>query len=93
MAGVLDRAVGGRGSVVTVVGSRGRQEPSGVRSSRIGYRAGVQVFTTHCDSHTTQVPFHVVARLLRTVFGVSNLDAPTAGRKSAPASRALTPRI
>jgi hypothetical protein len=79
VAGVLDRAVGGRGSVVTVVGS------PGVGKSRLVSEAvtlaagrGVQVFTTYCDSHTTQVPFHVVARMLRTVFGVGELDAHTA---------------
>jgi predicted ATPase len=27
-----------------------------------------------CQSHTREIPFHVVARLLRTVFGVGDLD-------------------
>ena len=35
---------------------------------------GVEVFTVACESHTREVPFHVVSRLLRTVFGVSDLD-------------------
>ncbi len=79
VAGVLDRAVGGRGSVVTVVGSPGVGKSRLVgEAAALATGRGVQVFTTYCDSHTTQVPFHVVARLLRTVFGVSDLDAHTA---------------
>jgi predicted ATPase len=39
---------------------------------------GVQVFTTFCESHTSQVPFHAVARLLRAVTGVEALDAEAA---------------
>lgn len=79
VAGVLDRAVSGRGSVVTVVGSPGIGKSRLVReAAALAAGRGVQVFTTYCDSHTTQVPFHVVARLLRTVFGVNDLDAHTA---------------
>ena len=32
------------------------------------------MFTVSCESHTREVPFHVVAGLLRTVFGISDLD-------------------
>jgi len=79
VAGVLDRAVGGRGSVVTVVGSPGVGKSRLVgEAAALATGRGVQVFTTYCDSHATQVPFYVVARLLRTVFGVSDLDAHTA---------------
>ena len=35
---------------------------------------GVEVFSVACESHTRDVPFRLVARLLRTVFGVSGLD-------------------
>ena len=35
---------------------------------------GVEVFTAFCESHTSQVPFHAVARLLRVAFGVDDLD-------------------
>jgi predicted ATPase len=41
-------------------------------------RRGVEVFTTFCESHTSQVPFHAVARLLRAATGVDGLDAVTA---------------
>jgi hypothetical protein len=38
----------------------------------------VEVFTTFCESHATDVPFRVVARLLRTAIGVDGLDAEAA---------------
>jgi class 3 adenylate cyclase len=75
LAGILDRAISGAGCVAGVVG------PPGIGKSRIAREAltlatgrGVEVFTVFCESHTREVPFHVVARLLRTVFGVSDLD-------------------
>ena len=39
---------------------------------------GVEVFTAFCESHTSQVPFHAVARLLRAATGVEGLDGQTA---------------
>jgi predicted ATPase len=42
-------------------------------------RRGVEVLTTFCESHTSQVPFHAVARLLRAATGVEGLD-PHAAR-------------
>ena len=30
----------------------------------------VEVFTAFCESHTSQIPFHAVARLLRAATGV-----------------------
>src|SRR4029077_9719133 len=39
---------------------------------------GVEVFTTFCESHTSQIPFHVIARLLRVAFGVEGLDTRVA---------------
>ena len=39
---------------------------------------GIEVFTSYCESHTTQVPFHAVARLLRDVTGVRGLDDSSA---------------
>ena len=35
---------------------------------------GVPVFTTFCESHASDIPFHAVARLLRAGFGVAFLD-------------------
>jgi class 3 adenylate cyclase len=80
VAGILDQAISGAGCVVGVVG------PPGIGKSRIMREAvtlatgrGVEVFTASCESHTREVPFRLVARLLRTVFGVSDLDQ-VAGR-------------
>jgi class 3 adenylate cyclase len=79
VSGVLERAVSGRGSVVAVVGSPGIGKSRLVgEAAALATGRGVEVFSTYCESHTSQVPFHVVARLLRTIFGVSDLDAPTA---------------
>jgi adenylate cyclase len=75
VAGILERAIGGAGSVIGVVG------PPGIGKSRIAGEAvtmasarGFEVFTVSCESHTREVPFRVVSRLLKTVFGVSDLD-------------------
>ncbi len=78
--GLLDRAVDGHGSVVGVVG------PPGIGKSRLvreiaatARRRGVEVFATFCESHTSQVPFHAAARLLRAATGIKGLD-PHAAR-------------
>ncbi len=36
------------------------------------------MFTAYCESHASDVPFHVVARLLRAAFGVRGLDGAAA---------------
>ena len=63
---LLERAIGGRGGVVKVVG------PPGIGKSRTAREAaalaagrGVEVFWTFCESHARDIPFGVVARLLR----------------------------
>ena len=77
--GLLDRAVGGHGAVVSVVG------PPGIGKTRLtgevvqlAKRLGVEVFSTFCESHATDVPFEVVARLLRAVAQVRGLDDQSA---------------
>jgi class 3 adenylate cyclase len=78
--GLLDRAVDGHGAVVGVVGPPGIGKSRLVREvAALAGRRGVEVFTTFCESHTGQVPFHAVARLLRAVTGVDGLD-PEAAR-------------
>jgi class 3 adenylate cyclase len=68
LAAMLDRSTSGHGSVVTVVG------PPGIGKTRLTAEAvqlaksrGIQVFSTFCESHATDIPFHVVARLLRSI--------------------------
>jgi adenylate cyclase len=77
--GLLQRAIDGHGAVVGVVGSPGIGKSRMVREvAAIARRRGVGVFTTFCESHTSQVPFHAVARLLRAATGVEGLDGQTA---------------
>jgi class 3 adenylate cyclase len=79
---LLDRAVDGQGAVVGVVG------PPGIGKSRLAREVGamaaargVDVFTSFCESHASDIPFYVVARLLRAAFRVADLDASAARRQ------------
>ena len=77
--GLLDRAIDGHGAVVGVVGPPGIGKSRLVREvAAMARRRGVEVFTAFCESHTSQVPFHAVARLLRAATGVDGLDAQDA---------------
>ena len=72
---IVDRAIGGRGGVVNVVG------PPGIGKCRVAREAaalaadrGVEVFWAFCESHARDIPFHAVTRLLRAGSGVTDLD-------------------
>ncbi|WP_319456826.1 MULTISPECIES: ATP-binding protein [unclassified Mycobacterium] len=76
---MVDRAIGGHGGVVNVVG------PPGIGKSRAAREAaalaagrGVEVFWTFCEWHTRDVPFGAIARLLRAGSGVADLDGEAA---------------
>ena len=78
--GLLERGIDGHGAVVTVAGppgigkSRVAREISGMAAAR-----GAEVFSAYCESHATDIPFHVVSRMLRAVTGIKGLD-PHAAR-------------
>jgi class 3 adenylate cyclase len=75
VAGLLDRAIEGHGAVVGFVGPPGIGKSRLVREvAAMADRRGVEAFTAFCESHTSQVPFHAVRRLLRAAFGVEGLD-------------------
>lgn len=79
LTGILDEAINGGGCVVNVIG------PPGIGKSRLVREAaavaadrGVPVYTTYCESHASEVPFHAVAMLLRTSMHITELDADAA---------------
>ena len=77
--GLLQRVMGGHGAVVTVVGSPGVGKSRLVREvTALASARGVEVFSAHCESHTTQVPFHTVGRLLRSATGIEHLQSEQA---------------
>jgi class 3 adenylate cyclase len=77
--GLLERGIDGHGAVVTLVGSPGIGKSRLVREmAAIAAGREVEVFSAYCESHATDIPFHVVARLLRAAFGVRDLEGPAA---------------
>jgi class 3 adenylate cyclase len=79
VTGILDRSVSGHGCVIGVAG------PAGIGKSRlVGETAtlaksrGIEIFSAFCESHATEIPFHVVSRLLRAATGVRGLDGAAA---------------
>jgi class 3 adenylate cyclase len=77
--GLLERAVDGHGAVVTVVGSPGIGKSRLVREvTAIAAGREMEVFSAYCESHSTDIAFHVIARLLRAANGVRGLDGSAA---------------
>jgi len=79
---LLDEVADGTGAVVTIAG------PPGIGKTRLTREAvatagerDIAVFSTFCESHTGDIAFRVVTRLLRATTGVNDLD-PTAARDS-----------
>ena len=72
---LLDRAIDGHGAVVAVLGSPGIGKSRLAREvTAMAAARGVEVFTAFCESHAGDIPFYVVARLLRAATGVHGLD-------------------
>jgi adenylate cyclase len=75
LSGILDESLAGRGSVVGIVGAPGIGKTRLVHEvAAIANKLGVEVHSTFCESHAVQVPFHVLARMIRAVMRVNDLD-------------------
>ena len=78
----------GSDHVVTVSGPPGVGKTRLVRESVTAATSrGFEVFSTYCESHTREISFHVISRLLRAVFGIGGLTpeaARTQVREAAP---------
>jgi adenylate cyclase len=76
---VFDEAFGGAGRVIGVRGSPGMGKSRIVaESAALAGNLGAEVFFTYCESHTSDVPFHAVAGLLRARLGLNNIDSAAA---------------
>jgi class 3 adenylate cyclase len=72
---MVDRTIGGRGGVVNVVGPPGIGKSRAAReTAALAANRGVEVFWAFCESHAGDIPFHVVAQLLRAGTDVADLD-------------------
>jgi class 3 adenylate cyclase len=74
LAGMLDQSINGDGCVAGVVGlpGIGKSRLVGEAAKRAAAR-GVDMFFSFCESHAVEVPFLVVARLLRSVFDIDGI--------------------
>ncbi|HET7665191.1 MAG TPA: adenylate/guanylate cyclase domain-containing protein, partial [Mycobacterium sp.] len=76
---MVDRAIGGHGGVVHVVGPPGIGKSRTAReAAALAARRGAEVFWAFCESHASDIPFRVVAQLLRVATGVADLDGEKA---------------
>jgi adenylate cyclase len=74
IAGILDEALGGAGCVVGVVGPPGIGKSRTVReAAALAESRGMDVFTTYCESHTSDIAFHAVTGLLRAALEIDRL--------------------
>jgi adenylate cyclase len=79
ITGILDEAIAGAGCVVNIRGPAGIGKSRLVReSAAIAAGRGVPVIATYCESHTRDLPFHVIAGLLRAAMDINDLDPDTA---------------
>ncbi len=76
VAGIFDEAMNGAGSILNIVGPAGMGKSRIVReTATMAAQRDVPVFTTYCESHTSDIPFRAVSRLLRVSMGIDHMDA------------------
>jgi adenylate cyclase len=81
LRGILGTLTSGNGTVVGIVGPPGIGKSRLIHeASRIAADGGADVFRVECESHTNEIPFHAVSRLLRNVFRVDELNNPVVAR-------------
>jgi class 3 adenylate cyclase len=79
LTGILDRAMSGHGCVVVAVGQAGiGKSRIAVEIAAIAKGLGMSIVKAYCESHTSAMPFRVMARLLRAMLGVADLEAAAA---------------
>jgi class 3 adenylate cyclase len=79
---MVDRAIGGRGGVLNVVGPPGIGKSRTAReTAALAAGRGVEVLWTFCEAHAHDIPFRVVAQLLRLLTGVAALEGAVARAK------------
>ena len=79
IGGILEESIAGRGCIVNIVGPAGIGKSRLVReTAALADGRGIPVFGTYCESHASDIPFHVVARMLRSAMGIEPLGADTA---------------
>ena len=76
---MVHRAIGGCGGVVNVVGPPGIGKSRTAReTAALAAGCGVEVVWAFCEAHARDIPFRVVAQLLRASTGVGALDGKPA---------------
>ncbi|GAB2997146.1 adenylate/guanylate cyclase domain-containing protein [Mycobacterium bourgelatii] len=74
VSAVLDRVANGHGTAVTVQGGPGVGKTRLLRETLTTARGiGFDTFVTYCESHTREIAFHVISRLLRAVLDIGGL--------------------